>query len=304
MTEKEYGILAVSESWLNSSVTNAEVEIEGYNLIRLDRPKHRAGGVCVYVRRSLKSKVLKDLSRISDSGFHQLWVQVQQKKLKSFLLCVTYRTPDCPLSCFVEDFMDQYLQALTYGKSVLVVGDLNCDLLTSSYESRALNDFCSSLNMRQLITEPTRVTPTSESLIDVIMTSNSALATDSGVVETHISAHYLVYAVLNFKAPKPLPNYVISRGYENYDSESFVNDLAQVLWYENALIDDAGEKVEHFNDKFLEVLERHAPVRKRKVRNRQCPFLDQEIKELMDERDQVHRVALESGAVTDWEHYR
>ena len=101
MTEKEYGILAVS--WFNSPVTNAEVEIEGYKLIRLDRPKHRAGGVCVYVRRSLKSKVLKDLSRISDSGFHQLWVQVQQKKLKSFLLCVTYRTPDCPLSRFVED---------------------------------------------------------------------------------------------------------------------------------------------------------------------------------------------------------
>ena len=67
------------------------------------------------------------------------------------------------------------------------------------------------------------------------------------------------------------------------------------------MIDDAGEKVKHFNEKFLEVLERHAPVRKRKVRNRQCPFLDQEIKELMDERDQVHRVARESGTVMDWE---
>ena len=87
-----------------------------------------------------------------------------------------------------------------------------------------------------------------------------------------ISDHYLV-SVLNFKAPKPLPTYVISRSYKNYDSESFVNDLAQVPWYENALIDDAGEKVEHFNEKFLEVLERHAPVRKRKVRNRQFPFL-------------------------------
>ena len=42
VTEKEYGILAVSESWLNSSVTNAKVEIEGYKLIRLDRRKHRA----------------------------------------------------------------------------------------------------------------------------------------------------------------------------------------------------------------------------------------------------------------------
>ena len=136
--------------------------IEGYILIRLDRLKHRAGGVCVSVRGSLKSKVLKGLSRISGSGFHQLWVQVEHKKLKSFFLCVTYRTPDCPFSCFVDDFMDQYLQALTYKKFVLVVGDLNCDLLTSSYESRALNDLCSSLNMKQLITEPTRVTPTSE----------------------------------------------------------------------------------------------------------------------------------------------
>ena len=70
------------------------------------------------------------------------------------------------------------------------------------------------------------------------------------------------------------------------------------------MIDDAGEKVEHFNEKFLEVLERLTRVRKRKVRNRQCPFLNQEIKELMDERDQVHRVARESGAVTVWEHYR
>ena len=76
------------------------------------------------------------------------------------------------------------------------------------------------------------MTPTSETLIDVIMTSNSALVSDSGVVETHISDHYLVHAVLDFKAPKPLPTYVISRSYKNYDSESFVNDLSQVPWYE------------------------------------------------------------------------
>ena len=120
--------------------------------------------------------------------------------------------------------------------------------------------------MKQLTTEPTRVTATSETLIDVIMISNSALVIDSGVIETHISDHYLVYVVLNLMALKPPPTYVISRSYKNYDSESFVNDLAQVPWYENALIDDAGEKVEHFNKKFLEVLECHAPVRKRKVR--------------------------------------
>ena len=32
------------------------------------------GGLCAYMRKTLKSKVLKDLSGISDSGFHQLWM--------------------------------------------------------------------------------------------------------------------------------------------------------------------------------------------------------------------------------------
>ena len=55
----------------------------------------------------------------------------------------------------------------------------------------------------------------------------------------------------------------------------------------------------------MEVLECHASVRKRKVRNGQYPFLDQDIKELKDERDQVHNCgAGDSGAVIDWQHYR
>ena len=81
MDEKKYAILAISESWPNqSSVKNAEGEIDGYSLSSLDRPRNRknefGGGVCTYMHKTLKSKVLKDLSGISDTGFHQLWRQV------------------------------------------------------------------------------------------------------------------------------------------------------------------------------------------------------------------------------------
>ena len=57
--------------------------------------------------------------------------------------------------------------------------------------------------MKQLITLPTRVTETSKTLIDVIFTSNPAIIVDSGVVVTHISDQYLVFAVLNLRMPKP-----------------------------------------------------------------------------------------------------
>ena len=57
--EKKYAILAISESWLNSSAKNAEVEIDGYSLSRLDRPRNIknefGGGVCAYMRKTLKS---------------------------------------------------------------------------------------------------------------------------------------------------------------------------------------------------------------------------------------------------------
>ena len=43
-----YDVLALSETWLNSNVTNVEVEIKGYKLTRLDRLRKTGGGVCIY----------------------------------------------------------------------------------------------------------------------------------------------------------------------------------------------------------------------------------------------------------------
>ena len=79
---------------------NAEVEIEGYKIFRLDRKDKRGGGVCAYIRSPLKAQILKDLSGTSTTWFQQLWVQVQYKKIRSFVICAVYRPPDCHVSCF------------------------------------------------------------------------------------------------------------------------------------------------------------------------------------------------------------
>ena len=59
------------------------------------------------------------------------------------------------------------------------------------------------MKLNQLIITPTRITDTIESLIDVIITSASHLVNESGVMDTIISDHLPVYAVLNMKLPKP-----------------------------------------------------------------------------------------------------
>ena len=95
----DFDIFAVSETWFNTTVTNASIHIEGYNIYRLDRLKKSGGGVCAYVKSNLKTKVLKDLSVISPSGLHQLWLQTQHKNTKPLIICIVNRQPDIPTSC-------------------------------------------------------------------------------------------------------------------------------------------------------------------------------------------------------------
>ena len=95
----DFDIFAVSETWFDTTVTNASVHIEGYNIYRLDRLKKSGGGVCAYIKSNLKTKVLKDLSVKSPSGLHQSWLQIQHKNTKSLIICIVYRQPDIPTSC-------------------------------------------------------------------------------------------------------------------------------------------------------------------------------------------------------------
>ena len=93
-------MLTQSETWLNSSITDLELEIPGYDLYRVDRNTKPGGGVGVYVRQTYKVKVVEEISNISDNGLHQLSINLQVRNLKSIVICTMYRPPDTLLSSF------------------------------------------------------------------------------------------------------------------------------------------------------------------------------------------------------------
>ena len=165
------------------------------------------------------------------------------------------------MSCLNELLKPNFTIALTSNKPIIVLGDLNCNLLQNCPENKALVNFVSDLNLKQLITSPTtRITDTCSSLIDVVMVSTPDLVHESGIMTHTISDHLPVYVMLKLKRPKPPPCYVTLRSYTKYNSELFSIDLAsksdQILpiFTEN----DVNTKLSMFNDVFLSTLERHA----------------------------------------------
>lgn len=76
-------------------------------------------------------------------------------------------------------------------KEVIIVGDLNCDLISVSNYTKRLNDLITVFQMTQLIKEPTCITNTSATLIDVPLASKPKNICRSGVLHIGISDHSL-----------------------------------------------------------------------------------------------------------------
>ena len=89
------------------------------------------------------------------------------------------------------------MEALVLNKSIVILGDLNCDgLKNNCVEYKTMDRFLNEMNLTQLIKSPTRITDSTQSLLDVILVSSKSIVYRSGVLLTSISDHLLVYAEL------------------------------------------------------------------------------------------------------------
>ena len=265
----KFDILTIGETWLDYSITDAEIWIPRYNMYRLDRVPKVGGSVCVYTKDNLKISSLNELSYIADSGLHMLWLKVQGGNLRSFLICTAYRPPNALLNCFETDFSHTLVSALLMSKSIYILGDLNCNVLnTRDPACQALLNLCSTFNLLQLITQPMRITESSATLLDVTLVSNKELIIELNVVPISISDHDLVYATLKLKKELQKPVYVNVRSFRQYNSNSFLQDMSYAPWSVINVFDDIDDKLNAFNLILNNILDLHAPIKRVKVRSR------------------------------------
>ena len=223
-------------------------------------PHKRGGGVLVYVKDIYKACVIEKWSSVSESNFQQLWLKVQCKKFKSFLLCTVYRPPDAPID-FLENLSETFVDSLLDGSNVIIIGDLNCNLIGGDPEGRALSDFCATFGLSQLVKSATRVNEKSKSLIDVTLTTNENIIHACDVIQSVISDHSLVGLTLKLKTPRPRISFVTTRSYKNYDNDSFIDDLANFPFHILNRFDDPDDQVHAFNCLFQYFLDNHAHIK-------------------------------------------
>ena len=165
---KGIDILAINETKLDSAIKDNEVHLPGYDVVRKDREINRrhGGGVCIYVRSNINFQICADLS---PSDIECLAIEVSRPRSKPLLVSTWYRPPQSSPDLFTvfERVIDK-IDAKNLELHLL--GDLNCDLLPDSVNinSSHLLNIMDIYGLTRLITEPTRVTQYSRTLIDML----------------------------------------------------------------------------------------------------------------------------------------
>ena len=159
--------------------------------------------------------------------------------------------------------------------------------------------------LSQLIDEATRITMTTSSLIDHIVTNTPEKISDSGVIHTGISDHSLVFAIRKISVIRKQENTVEIRNMKNFDEEKFVAELLKQHWeYVYFFAEDPNAMWEMWKKLFLEVLDKHAPLQHKKIRSKKVSWITSDIKKLIFARDKLKRKAILTNLENDWLNYK
>ena len=279
LSRTKAAVFAASETWLDSTVNDGEVEITGFNVVRRDRNRN-GGGVALYIRDSIAFNLRPDLAV---DGLEAVWIELLLPRTKGILVCSIYRPPAD--NGFLEK-LESSLSKVDPGSEIHILGDFNIDF--SQPHSPLLSKYTEILDffgLEQLITEPTRITPTSSSLIDHIVTNSRDLVRASGTVVVGFSDHLITFSSRIFPKVASAPNVKKVRSMKDYSKEGFLSELAKVDWSSVLSSDNADYCVTEFSRLFNSAVDKVAPYREIRVRSKKNPWINPGILSLIKRRD-------------------
>ena len=286
--QKLMDIFCLGETFLNDQYLDSELTIPNYNFIRKDRQSN-GGGLIIYYKTDLACIRRVDLEI---NNVEILWLEVRNNKQKPFLLCYVYRPPSA-----TSDWTDQVEQSLekanSENKEILFLGDLNFNMLNKTGPVKAWLQKTENLNMSQLVCSPTRVTETSETIIDHVYSNVPDNIVSVSVPHYSISDHYPVCVtrkISNTFEKGPVHKFITYRNTKSFNETEFIRELEEQPWTVINIFDTASDALDYFITTFNSVLDKHAPKKKRRVKKSKQPnWMNQNIMAARRARDSIDK---------------
>ena len=293
-----------------------KLKVPGYSILF---PKswaaHGFARVLVYVKNTLE---YEQVSELEDDLVQSVWLKAGFRNSKKVYFCHCYREHTSTLGNTISaqkaclgTLLSQWEAATLHSNpdepnETHICGDMNLDchegkwlrpdysLLSLSRLVQAASNLC---NFTQLVTSPTRAQynsvrrETDISCIDHVYCNTKYRCSEVSVISFGNSDHDMLSYVRYSKEPPSPARTIRKRSYKNFAKEDFLTELSKIDWAPVYSCQDVDQAEITFTRLFQAVVNVHAPWVQYQQRKRYVPWLTDETKHLMKQRDDWKAVA-------------
>jgi len=262
--------------YIKVKVNTVNLKIDGYlGPIQKNREKQNGGGVAFYIKPGTDFNIVNELTFIQPDEIEVLTIKIKIGCKLHFITSLYIPPRNTKLQKFYESLENMINKKYTIDKNATydILGDFNINLFNSKLcEDFFENSLCNGL--LPIITRPTRITESTSSLIDNILT-NDPTNTQCYIMPSTISDHFHVILSRSTIKQKSKTLESLYRPISDENIECLKEQLSNFNW--NTIL--SSNDPYYVSDQFLKTIqtsfENACPVKKQKKgsRNHNVPGL-------------------------------
>lgn len=240
-----------------------------------------------YVRDNIKFTVINNES--FDSNYWYLCLKIIICKC-SWHIGVIYHSPSSSDGVFIEA-LETICENTIMNNKFIMIGDFNIDYINNGnfYTEKIKNTF-TMLGLEQMINKPTRVTNISSTLIDYVVTNQSNVKADV-LNSVKIADHLALYVNICKANTKTITNQS-NILYRNLSEAKLHEINMEIITTDWTLLNyvDINKILDEFMTKTKEIVNKISPLHIIKNKKKNLPWIDNELKNKMKNRDLTYRL--------------
>ena len=187
----------------------------------------------------------------------------------------------------------------------MFIGDLNYDCLVPE-KSVPLATVCDIFDLSNLVKEPTCFTKSAlPSLNDVILTNNIRQCMNVQNFNCGVSdVHNLISVQIKGDINQRKHIFKTYRSFKNFSEENFLKDLEKINFDDIIGNENIDSAYCNFETQLVETIDGHAPLKKRRCRPQQAPFMNKELRKAIYRKRMQFNKYRKCKTDKNWDEYR
>ena len=261
-------IFFLTETWLNSRITDSMINLTNYEIKRSDRLNKMGGGVAIYFKNSLNiHELTKPIVSTSFSNFEFISVKLVTADTSLIFLCfyIPPNSSSCPHT--IENVCKVISFYIKPTKPFVLLGDFNLPninwntLTARGISSNIFLNFCNNNGLTQLISSPTHCHGNVLDLVLCNISATGCLITHSVDCPTSLSCDHNSISLM-FSGTTSVPT-KSNKSYKNFKKANYTK-INQILAEQNWNFLNTPQSFQnHFNmfiSILLEIINRFVPT--------------------------------------------